>query len=120
LAEAEARSFFFSAATSQSLSAHASSNTITKPSALVVFDVDDELALDRALIASGALWCVADISAGLTRGSEINAQATRTESAQTVLIKTAQANPETDRKPAFGERWGVTTSSMCWRKSILA
>ena len=37
------------------------------------------------------------------RGSENNAQATRAESAQTVLIKTAQATPETDREPAFGE-----------------
>ena len=60
-------------------------------------------------IASGALWCVAGIAA-LTRGTEINAQATRAGSAQTVLIKTAQAPPETDRGPAFSERWGVTTS----------
>ena len=45
----------------------------------------------RAVIASGAPWCVAGISAGLTRRSENNAQATRAESAQTVLIKTAQA-----------------------------
>ena len=44
-------------------------------------------------------------------GEQNNAQATRAESAQTVLIKTAQATPETDREPAFGERWGVTTSS---------
>ena len=63
-----------------------------------------------ALIASGAPWCVAGISAG-DAGSENNAQATRAESAQTVLIKTAQATPETDREPAFGERWDVTTSS---------
>ena len=54
------------------------------------------------LIGSGAPWCVAG-------ESENNAQATRAESAQTVLIKTAQATPETDREPAFGERWGVTT-----------
>jgi hypothetical protein len=47
----------------------------------------------------------------LARGSKINPQAARAESAHTVLTKTAQATPETDREPAFGERWGVTTSS---------
>ena len=43
--------------------------------------------------------------------TENNAQATRAGSAQTVLIKTAQAPPETDCEPAFGERGGVTISS---------
>ena len=64
-----------------------------------------------AVIASGAPWCVAGISAGSDAASENNAPATRAESAQTVLTKTAQATPETDREPAFGERRGVTTSS---------
>jgi hypothetical protein len=39
-----------------------------------------------ALIASGALWCVVSGRVG-----QNNARATRAESAQTVLIKTAQA-----------------------------
>ena len=56
-------------------------------------------------------WCVAGISAGLPQeGAKYN-NGQSAESAQTVLIKTAQATPETDREPAFGERWGVTTSS---------
>jgi hypothetical protein len=35
-------------------------------------------------------------------GGKTNARVTRAESAQTVLIKTAQATPETDREPALG------------------
>ena len=38
--------------------------------------------LNRALIASGALWCVVGISAGLTRGNQNNAQLTCAESAK--------------------------------------
>ena len=66
--------------------------------------------LHRARIASGALWCVAGISAGSGTRSENNAQATRAESAQTVL-SISTGHPKTDREPAFGERWSVTTSS---------
>ena len=40
-------------------------------------------------------------------GSKNNAQATRAESLRAFLIKTAQASPETDREPAFGERCGL-------------
>ena len=54
-----------------------------------------------ALIASGAPWYVAGISAVFGAGSEINAQATRAESAQTVLIKTAQAT----RRLTASLRW---------------
>ena len=42
--------------------------------------------------------------------SENNARATRAESAQTVL-SISTGHPKTDREPAFGERWSVTTSS---------
>jgi hypothetical protein len=56
--------------------------------------------LCREAIASGALWGVAGIFRWSDAGSENNAQATRAESAQTVLTETAQANPEIDRDPA--------------------
>ena len=68
------------------------------------FHMLTQLFLNRAVIASGALWCLAG-TAAVYVGSENNAQATRAESAQTVLIKTAQAPPETDREPAFGVLW---------------
>jgi hypothetical protein len=67
-----------------------------------------QIVLYRAAIASGALWRVVGISADADAVGENNAQATRAESAQTVLIKTP---PKTQRELAFGERWGVTTSS---------
>jgi hypothetical protein len=51
-------------------------------------------------------------------GSENNSQATRAESAQTVLIKTAQTTLENDSEPEFGERGGVATKIAayvaCW------
>ena len=62
---------------------------------------------------------IAGISAGSPNmGSENNSQATRTESAQTVLIKTAQATLENDSELAFGERGGGATKIAacvaCW------
>ena len=56
-----------------------------------------------APIASDALWCVAGISAGLDVVDKNNAQATRAESAQTVL-SISTGHPKTDREPSFGER----------------
>jgi hypothetical protein len=74
---------------------------------------------DRAKVRvhSGA---IAGISAGSPNmGSENNSQATRTESAQTVLIKTAQATLENDSEPAFGGCGGVATKIAayvaCWQ-----
>jgi hypothetical protein len=49
----------------------------------------------RCADPSGVPWCVAGISAGMDAGSKINAQATRAESARTVLAKTAQATRRT-------------------------
>ena len=66
--------------------------------------------LTRFVVYRAVIAWIAGISAGLARGSEINAQ--------TVLMKTARATPETDREPAFGERWGVTTSSSSKHKNF--
>jgi hypothetical protein len=70
--------------------------------------------LNRILILSGALWCVAGISAGMLRSTELDAPRPAPEplslaAAEVVTITKSDRLPISTPQ-AFGERWPIMVS----------
>ncbi|MEY9428112.1 hypothetical protein ABH975_003427 [Bradyrhizobium ottawaense] len=69
--------------------------------------------LNRALVVSGVLWCAAGITAGMLRGTEMNAPPPAPAAPPVVLASTV---PKADRlplatpPPPFDALWPVMTS----------